>query len=409
VKRLIVLLAGLVLAVAPAAALAQTVTDVVVELDDGVYIDAGLPASESDIRASVNRARNAGIGLYVVLLADDPASGAVSFAESILNQVRTGTVLVLSGSSEGMVSTEIDQAAIETALDRGFEAGGGDSGYVSAVVDSLIGTSSGGSDDGGGSGFIIFIAIVGGLVLLVWWALRRSKQQSDERRGDLIGEARGEIKQQLDSMANTILEITDIVSASDSRDDNDYLEQAGATYSSALESYEDATSLRDLENLSDRLDEARWQLDAATAIAENRPVPEKPKKQERPVCFFDPTHRDATEMVDIDTSSGKRTVRVCTDDAERLRRGKTPDPRMINVGGRRVPAAMAPRSHGGGGMDWLDIFSMMAGGAGQVASYDWGRSRPSRTTRRSGSGSSRSVSRSSGSRSRAGRTRRRRR
>jgi hypothetical protein len=306
-----------------------------------------------------------------------------------------------------MASSEIDQSAIEAALDTGFAAGGGDAGYVDAVVDSITDTSTSGSS-GGGSGFIVLLVIVGGLVLLVWWAIRRSNKASKERRGGLIGEARGEIKDQLDAMANTILEISDLVSASSSSEDNQYLEKAGATYSAALESYEDANDLGALEDLSDRLDEARWQLDASAAISEGRPAPEKPEKKERPVCFFDPTHRDATEMADIETSSGKRTVRVCRADAERLRRGSQPEPRMINVGGRRVPAPMAPRSHGGGGMDWLETFSMMAGGAGQAASYDWsGSSRAGRGTRRSSGRVT--PQRSDDDRARAGRTRRRRR
>jgi len=401
VKRLASLLPVLVLAVvpvvlvvvAPSSALAQTVSDVVAQLDDGVYVDSGLPADEADISEAVNRARNGGIGLYVVLLEDDPPSGATAFADSALNRLGTGTVLVLSASSEGMASDEIDQSQIEAALDRGFEAGGGDERYVNAVVDSLTGVSS-----GGGSGFLWLIIIVGGLVLLVWWVVRRSNKQSTQRRGDLVEEARQEIKNQLDVMANTILEISDIVSASSSAEDNDYLERAGVTYSEALESYEAADSLQALETLSDRLDDARWELDAALAIAEDRPIPDKPEKKERPVCFFDPTHRDTTELVDIDTATGTRTVRVCREDAERLRKGNRPDPRMINVGGRRVPAPMAPRSHGGGGMDWLDIFSVAAGGAGQAMSYDWGGSRAPRRS-----------ARSSGKRARAGRTRRRRR
>jgi hypothetical protein len=382
-----------------------------------VYVADGLSADEGELADAVNRARNAGFGLYIVLLDEDPSSGAAAFADSVLNQIGDGTVLVLSASSEGMASTEIDQSAIETALDRGFSAGGGDVGYVNAVVDSVVGTTESAreTDEGGGSGWLIMLVIVGGLVLLVWWVIRRSNKASAERRGGLVGEARGEIKSQLDSMANTILEISDLVSASETTDDNNYLEKAGVTYSEALESYEAADSLGALEDLSDRLDEARWQLDAATAISEGRSVPDKPTKKERPVCFFDPNHRDAIEMADIQTSSGTRTVRVCRADAERLRKGTTPDPRMINVGGRQVPAPMAPKSHGGGGMDWLDAFSMMAGGVGQV-SYDWGRSRRGRASRGSGRATRGSTSRSTNAtsqpepdRARAGRTRRRRR
>ncbi|MCH7583750.1 MAG: hypothetical protein IH941_01155 [Acidobacteria bacterium] len=400
-KRFVAMFSVMLLVSLPAMASAQTVSDVVSDLDDGVYVADGLSVDEGAIHDAVNRARNAGIGLSVVLLDENPGSGATAFADSVLRQLGTGTVLVLSASNEGMSSSEIDQSAIEAALDTGFAAGGGDVGYVDAVVDSITGS-------GGSFGFIVLLVIVGGLVLLVWWAIRRSDKASKKRRGDLVGEARDEIKAQLDAMANTILEISDLVSASSSGEDNQYLEKAGATYSTALESYEEANDLRALEDLSDRLDEARWQLDAAAAISEGRPAPDKPEKNERPVCFFDPTHRDATEMADIETSSGKRTIRVCRADAERLRRGSQPEPRMIKVGGRRVPAPMAPRSHGGGGMDWLETFSMMAGGVGQAASYDWGGSRRAGrgTGRSSGGGAS---PRSKGGRARAGRSRRRRR
>jgi hypothetical protein len=408
VKRFIGVVAAIVLLIAPAV-LAQTVSDVVTGLEgDGLYVQPGLSVDTGDLTDDIQRARDDGFGLYVVLLVEDPRSGATTFADSVLNQLGSGTVLVLSGSSEGMVSTEIDQATIERALDAGFEAGGGDEGYVRAVVDTVTGSSSSSGGSGGGSGLIIMLVIIGGLVLLVWWAIRRSNTASKERRGSLLDEARSEIKAQLDSMANTILEISDIVSASATADDNQYLEQAGVTYTAALESYESATDLRGLEELSDRLDVARWQLDAATAIAEGRAVPPKPEAKERPVCFFDPTHRDATEMTDIQTASGTRTVRVCRADADRIERGKQPKPRMIEYQGTRVPAPMAPRSHGGGGMDWLETFSILAGGAGQAMSYDWGSRRGRAPTRRTGRSSS-GRARTQPKRSRAGRTRRRRR
>ena len=94
---------------------------------------------------------------------------------------------------------------------------------------------------------------------------------------------------------------------------------------------------------------------------------------------------------------------------------------MMDVGGRRIPAPMAPRSYGGGGLDWLDVFTIPGGGTGQSQSYDWGGSRASarslstwsvgrssssrRTTTRSSWSSSRSSRSSSGSRSRSGNTR----
>ena len=405
-KRLTLLVASFVLLVAPAA-FAQTPSQVADALqDDGIYVEPPLSVDLSELRESVQRARDNGLGFYVVLLDEDPPSGATAFADGVLSELGTGTVLVLSAGNEGMSSTERDRAALEEALDAGFEAGGGDEGYVRAVVSSLTGTSPAegeAGDGGGGSGLIIMLIIIGLFVGLVWWAIRRSSKASKERRAGIVGSARAEIKEQLDSMANTILEISDKVSASGAAEDDEFFEKATATYTEALESYESATDLGALEDLSDKLDEARWQLDAAAAIAEGRDVPPKPEKEDRPVCFFDPTHRDATEMVDIQTATGTRTVRVCKADAERIREGRKPEPRMIEVEGEKVPAPMAPRSHGGGGMDWLDVFSVAPGGSGEAMSYDWG-TRHMPKGRRAGRASAPKQKRS-----RAGRERRRRR
>lgn len=425
VKTLSAGLAAFLLAmiVVAAPAFAQDANTVAAELEQfGFYVEPGLDRDRSRLSDEVARARNAGFLFYVVLLDDDPVGGATTFADSLLNRLGVGTILVLSAGGEGMVSNEITQGEIETALDRGFSgsASGGDEGYVSGVVDSLTGaqtptTPDSGSGSGSGSGLLILVAIVGGLVLLVWLAIRKSKKSSVASNARAMDEAKAEIRSQLDAMANILLEITDLVSASTTSQDDTYLRQASATYTEAEESFGIATDLRALEALSDRLGEARWQLDAAEAIANGRQPPPQPAKEQRYECFFDPTHSNATETAEISTPAGKQTVRVCREDAEKLRKGTQPQPRMIDVQGRRVPAPMAPRSHGGGGFSWLDTFSILAGGAGQATSYDWGGSRQTGTrtssTSRSASPAAerRRSSTSSGTRSRAGRDRRRKR
>ena len=184
-----------------------------------------------------------------------------------------------------MASTEFEESALDAALDRGFLAsteaptGSGDEAFVSAVVDSLTGTTTPGtevpvsSSSGGSSGFLILLVIVGGLVLLVWVAVRKGKKSAVLGRDKLIAEAKTEIRAQLDAMANTILEITDLVNASSDTQDDTYLREASATYTTADDSFAAANDLNALEALSDRLDEARWQLDAAAAIASGKPVP----------------------------------------------------------------------------------------------------------------------------------------
>jgi hypothetical protein len=423
---LVLSLSALLLVVALPAA-AQTPDQVAAEVGDrGYWIDEGLPAEESRINAAVTAAGNAGVRLMVVLLYGDPAGGATTFADAVLDRVGNGTVLVLSATQEGMVSSgEFTQEQIENALDAGFESGGGDADFVDAVVESLTGAQIDGGgtpgepDTGGGSsqtGLIVMLVLVAALVLVVVWVVRRQSKATAAGRQRSIEEARKEIKAQLDAMANTILEISDKVSLSDSREDNQYLEQAGKTYTDASEAYETATDPARLEEISDRLDEARWQLDAAAALADGQPVPAKPAPEERSACFFDPTHSGPFENAEVRTAAGNKTVRVCVADAAKLRRGERPDSRMIEVGGRDVPAASAPKSYGGGGLGWLDVFAVIVGGMAAGRSFDWGSSRGSGTWGRGsgsgtwGSGSGRvRTGGGSGMRARAGNIRIRRR
>ena len=441
-RRILTLVIAALFVLAPAGhALAGTPEIVApVVVDVGYYVDPGLTVDTGSLSGSVTRAGNAGFRVMIVLLDTDPSGGVTTFAAAVLDRVGEGTVLVLSENQDGAESTEFSQAQIEAALDAGFEAGGGDAGYVDAFVDELVGVSapvttvaSGSSTSdsgGGGAGFLTFILIVAGLVAVVWWLIRRSRKQSEASALDRVQEARSEIQGQLDVMANTILEISDQVSASSTRDDNAYLEQASATFTEASDSFESADEMSKLEALSDRLDEARWQLDAAAAIADGKPAPEKPKPKERHACFFDPTHQGPFEEASIKTSAGEKQVIVCSPDAEKLRRGQEPSTRMIEVNGRQVPAATAPRSYGGGGLDLGDLFAVIVGGMGQARSYDWSpsRSRRTRYTSSPAASSSRSVGKSVGSararktssssgksssgagktRNRAGRTRRRR-
>ena len=413
----------LVVALPAARAVAQTPAEVAPTVSDtGLYVAPGLDANTASLSASVARARNAGVRLMVVLLDDDPTGGAATFADAVLDRVPGGTVLVLSASNDAISSTEFDQAPLRAALDAGFQAsaqassGQGDAAFVSALVDSLTGTSpADGSEvpasSGGGMGILILVAIVVGLVLIIWFAMRRSKKTAAAGKQTAIDEARAEIKAQLDAMANTLLDISDLVSASAASDDDTYLRQASETFTTASDSFDTALDLKALEDLADRLDEARWQLDAAAAIAGGKPVPPKPPKEQRYVCFFDPTHPNATETAEIKTSAGSQTVRVCRSCSEKLQRGEQPQPRMINVEGQRVPAPVAPRSHGGGGLDWLSVFSVLAGGVGQGTAYDWGRdrsrSRATTTTTRTRTSTPPRRSSSSATRERAGKVRRR--
>jgi hypothetical protein len=421
-KRCAALLATLLLLVSAPALAAPTVDEVAdAVVDSGFFIDEGLPATAASISASVSRARNAGFRFSVVLLFDDPGGGAVTFGDAVL--ARTGgpaTVLVISETQQGLATDEeFEQDTLEAALAYADGRSSDDEGFVSAVVDYLIDPSIG-SSGGGGGGFTLLL-VLAAVVLLVIWGIRRASKANTRKRDQLLEEARGELRAQISAVADTLLEIADIVSATATNKDDTYLRQASATFTEVEEAHKQVIDIRDLEVLSDRLDVARWELDAAKAIAFDKPVPPKPKPTERPVCFFDPSHHDASETAEIQTATGKRTVRVCKADADLLKRGQAPEPRMVNVGGIPVPAPSAPKSHGGSGFDGLDLFTILTSGAATGASYNWGdqRARAQRNTwssagsRRAGDGprsattSDRAPRPSTGSTSRAGRTKKR--
>ncbi|MGQ0849443.1 MAG: hypothetical protein ACT4OP_10050, partial [Actinomycetota bacterium] len=165
------------------------------------------------------------------------------------------------------------------------------------------------------------------------------------------------------------------------------------------------TTLSQLEALSDDLDRARWELEATAALIEGRPAPPEPSAEAPSHCFFDPTHGAGVEEAVLDTPAGKRTVMVCAADAEKLRRGEAPEPRRIPMGADAYPAPQVPRSGGGSGLDWLDVFSILVGGMGQGMPYDWGPG-PRRQRGRMGVPFPRSRSRGSASRGNMARARR---
>ena len=309
------------------------------------------------------RAAGEGYRFFVVLLDDNPSGGAPTFAGAVLDRLGSGTVLVLSSSQEGMESTEFTQAATRcrtrsAATRRAAVMPGTSTPWLpcSPVQRHLP------AADGSKTGLFLMLGFIGLLVLLVWWAIRRQRRTTAQSEERMIAEARKEIKSQLDAMANTILDISDRVSATDTKQDNQYLEQAGATYGTAMEEYEQALDIRGLEAMSDRLDEARWQLDAATALAYGREVPPKPEKEVRHQCFFDPNHPEATEIADLATSAGTKKVRVCKDDAEKLRRGQQPKARMIRVAGPQRAGAHGPPL---ARRRWHGLAQRVLGGAGR--------------------------------------------
>jgi hypothetical protein len=198
----------------------------------------------------------------------------------------------------------------------------------------------------------------------------RTRRAFEQQRQRSLREAREEVGAQVSSMANEILALTDRVAITEDVDPRArrLFAEATETYQRAQDHLDRVRAVPQLEGVSDELDHARWKMEAARALLEGRELPAEPATEQ--ACFFDPTHGAGTDVARIDTAAGEREVRVCSYCATKLRSGQMPEPRMIEVGGRRVPAAKAPRSYGGGGMEGLDDFSLVLDDVRRA--YGWG-------------------------------------
>ena len=382
-------------------AVAAEPEDVLSELEFRNYVaETGSSVSINDLEDLVEKTNAVERNLYFVALRSDPSGGNDLFAGRLLELQLDGTVVVISPGEIGAASLFFDDETVGVAVDRAFNAFAegddlgalerfadeipGSVGDAAETVDEPVSSTTGTSGGGGGGFFLIFIlVVVGGIGFLLW---RNSRRDKEAQTGQL-DEAKAELKGQLDVIANEILELSDRIMVAENEAATAHFREANDSYSDVSEAAESAVGLAELEALSDRLDRARWRLEASEALLEGREVPAEP--QDRPAhCFFDPAHRAGVEEAEIRTPAGSKMVGVCRICAAKLEKGETPTPRSINVGGRPIPAPQAPRSYGGGGLDWLSAFSILVGGRNRGASYDLGKTRNVRSSRGSSSGGS---------------------
>lgn len=404
------LLAAALVVASPLVALAATPDEVATAvLDTGLWLDPGVSISNAEASAAVTRVRSDGERFMLAVLADDPSGGATAFADAVFDRLDIdGLLLVVTPSEAGFAGNNslYSPDDVDAALNAAFDAGGDDATLVAAFAAALVGepvvagtevpvtvaepvpaTSSG----GGGGGVLLLVVVVIGVGGFLWFRSRKKKASEDVTAS--LDEARAELRSQLGEVANDVLDLEERVRVAEISEASSHYQAASAAFAEASDRIDAAASFNDLEDIANDLDDAAWRLDAAEALVEGRPVPAKPTREEPGRCFFDPAHRPPYEDAEIKTPAGSQTVKVCRVDAARLRQGQQPQSRMINVGGRQVPAAQAPRSYGGLGMGGLDVFQMILGGL--AANMRFGNNpaprvqqtqRSSRSSRSSGGG-----------------------
>lgn len=337
-------------------------------LEDGFYVESGY--SQSGLPEAMDLA---GSEAPFLVALNDNISDPSALADGLLAHIGFGSVVVLTPDSIGGASLDLDSSGIDARLDRVVEALGADDDLAAAVTAFAAGP-------GGVSGAAIVLGLgalgVGGIVL----ASARSRRRMRERATARLTEARTELARQIDLVANDIVELSSAIEISQDATATALYRSASATYATVEDALGDAPDLDSLEELSDQLDEARWELDAAEATLNGDEVPQRPTDRTM-ACFFDPTHRAGIEDVEIETAAGNQTVGVCRDCARRLRTSTPPQPASIPVDGHAVPAPQAPRHSGGGGFEWMDIFSVIVDGS--KIPYSVGGGRGPRSPRRS--------------------------
>ena len=228
------------------------------------------------------------------------------------------------------------------------------------------------------AGLVLFLGGLAAAAVVTGISNLRTRRAFHEERDRALGEARAEVSEQTALLAQQVLDLTDRPAVEEHPEARRRFAEAAAAYQDAQTRAERADSLPQLESVSDELDHVRWLLESTEALLEGRTLPPGPAAQEH-ACFFDPTHGAGREPAQVESPTGTRQVEVCSYCASQLRGGAAVQPRMITVGGQRVPAAKAPRSHGGAGMEWLDDFQVVVDR--MRVPYGWGGHRARRRRR----------------------------
>ena len=198
--------------------------------------------------------------------------------------------------------------------------------------------ASGGGNGGGGVPWLLIVIVVGGVGLLAFRSLGRGRRRRAEDQA-AFADVRRTAEEDIAAIASDITDLDDDVEAAGAPP------AAKQAYMRALDHYQRAdadlrraTNVAELRRVAETAADGRYEMAAARAELEGRPVPER-----RPPCFFDPRHGPSVADVEYAPPGGEpRAVPVCQADAVRLERGEEPDPRSEVIAGRSVPYWSAP-------------------------------------------------------------------
>jgi hypothetical protein len=267
---------------------AATPDQVVPELEaNGYYIEPGSAASEAVLSDAVFEGRSDGGRLYLVVLSEEPGGGATTFSDSVLDRLGSGYVVTVAPETVGFAGDSTSWTADEmnAALDASLEGGSDDEVvelFIAELTGAVVAPSPGGEEpdqEGGGWGWV-WLVVIGGGLLLIFSAMRNSSRKRSELATSELEKVRAMARAKLAEIANDIIEMEHEVELSDNPEVKSHYQSASATYTEVLARIEKSPAASEMVDIVRDLDIAIWELDAAEALLDGKPVPDKPKPPE---------------------------------------------------------------------------------------------------------------------------------
>ncbi len=297
---------------------AATPGDVVPQLESaGYYIEPGSSASEQVVSDAVFSGRSEGGRLYLVVLSQEPAGGATTFSDSVLDELGEGYVVTVAPETVGFAgdgsfwSADEMNSAIDASLD-----GDTDDQVVQLFISGLTGTGETPSpgdeqptSEGGGTSLWVWV-VLAGVGLLVYLAVRRSSRRQSERATSELEKVRAKAREKLGEIANDIIELEDEVQLSESPEIQAHYQRASSIYTATVALVDSSPSAKEMFEVVRQLDLAIWELDAAEALLDGKPIPEKPRPPDPAPPPEDARPEAApSEREDADDRFGRRPER----------------------------------------------------------------------------------------------------
>lgn len=319
-----------------------------------------------DAAAAADAIDRAGVALSVLVTGEDlSATAAQDLAQQLQNQVG-GAVLVVAPLDLGYhVGGDVSDRAMNRALDVA-DADLAEPGRLTQAITTIadeLAVSDAGATVRSTTPFLLILALIAVVVLAVV-AFRRARAAREDGAWAkrYLTEGTAALRAQVAPIADALLD--------DSGDDagrTEALANAGSSYQKVMEGLKSVRAPDDLEAIGQDLDEARWSI----ARAHSSALPAEPPGGYGG-SLFDPLSGPATVRVATDSEALPHLM-VSSAEADALRGGAVPRTARVVVAGNEVPAAVAPTTHGGGGLAPLAaIFTVTVDGGGAVR-VDWSK------------------------------------